>query len=425
MIEKKRNPEQYDAIIIGGGLSGLNAAYFLSKEGYRVILFERLPKKGLLDHPCGSMISPVKDFITFEHSPDGIVFKELDFVFPKELILDYPGIMEFKVPNGQTFGMNIKNPRDRLIFQIDKPKTLHLLAERAEKAGAKLIYGTNVSKLVMEGDGVKGVQTRDGLVRAPIVLSGEGLSRRFSRQTNLYDEPAEGYIFTYALYVKDLTLEKNKRGQFGYFGENVVSAPKSSVIFHSYGKEQALIFISLYLDTFQWPYDESVEVFLKEALTNIPYLTDIANEGHFFDKKACWIKMMKPSTLVAPGFIGMGDSVAPYGHSSNAIAMLMGKNAAETATNALEANNYRPPQLRDYDKWLNSDLFKGVEFEGHLISELLSFTDEELNTLGKVFSDIDLESFFIGTKWQMLRTPLKMMFKKGVIKNWQLFKRLF
>jgi phytoene dehydrogenase-like protein len=38
---KKFRKNDYDVVVIGGGLSGLSAAAFLSKKGFAVALFER------------------------------------------------------------------------------------------------------------------------------------------------------------------------------------------------------------------------------------------------------------------------------------------------------------------------------------------------------------------------------------------------
>ncbi len=58
------------------------------------------------------------------------------------------------------------------------------------------------------------------------------------------------------------------------------------------------------------------------------------------------------------------------------------------------------------------------------ISEMLDFSDQELNTLDNVFSDIDLTPFFIGSKWDIFKATMKLMFKEGGIKKWKFLKRL-
>ncbi|TXT66217.1 MAG: hypothetical protein BAJALOKI3v1_40027 [Promethearchaeota archaeon] len=415
----------HDVIIIGAGLAGLTAAYNLAKEEVDVKVFDRLPKSGILDHPCGCMVSPVPNSITFKNSSEGILYKEVDFLFTEDMILEYPGKMEFIMPNGCKFGMAIENPQDEQIFQIDKEKVLIELAERAEREGAQLEYGTNVSKLLIEKGQVKGILASGQQVRSHLVLSGEGLSRRFSYQAGLFDSDPEAYIFSYAVHLLDLHLKKEEIGQIGYFGENLVQIPKSSVIFHSYGDDKALILISVLLDEYKWFFDKSVEEYLLNAISKVPFLEEIYKRGKAYEKNACWMKIAKPKKLVDHGFIGMGDSVAPLGHSSNSIAMLMGKEAANTAIEALQTQDYSYSALKSYNKWLESDLFGGVEFEAKLIMTLLNFSDSDLNKICNAFEGINLEPFFIGSRWDIIKASLKLLFKKRILKNWKLIRQLF
>jgi flavin-dependent dehydrogenase len=424
MTETNSRFNEYDAIIIGGGPSGLTAAYFLAKAGYDTVLFERLPKQGMLDHPCGAMVSPVDDYITFEQKDEGIYFNEVEFLFPNDMIIASPGKMEFKTPNGSAFGMNIDNPQEHLIFQINKQELLHSLAQRAENAGAELIYGTTVSKLVIKDDVIKGVHVGDKIIKAPLVLSGEGLSRRLTQQANLYDTDPEGYIMIYSLYVKNVDLSREQLGQFGYFGGKASPVPQSSVTFHSLGHNRALILISVLLDEYKWPHEAPIKQYLNHTIDKIPLLKDITDEGKLYKKNACWIKLQTPSRLVRDGVIGMGDSVAPLGHSSNAIAMLMGQEAAQLAIKAHSHKNYSSSMLESYDEWLESELFQGVKFEGHLISTLLGFSDEQLNTIGNVLKGANLRPFFIGSKWDRLKASMKLLFNWNAIKNWTLVRKL-
>jgi len=425
MTTNNSKRKRYDVIIIGGGPSGLTAAYYSAKSGYNTVLFERLPKQGMLGHPCGSMVSPIPDYITFVRKEEGIYFNEVDFLFSNDMIIASPSRMEFHTPNGSEFGMKIDTPQERFIFQIDKQKLLQSLAQRAEKAGAELIYGRTVSKLVIKDDGVRGVQVGDAIIKAPLVLSGEGLSRRFTQQAQLYDGEPEGYIMIYSLYVKNVDLSQEQLGKFGYFGGHASPVPHSSVMVHSLGHNKALILISVLLEEYRWPHEAPIEQYLNQTIDQIPLLKDITDEGKLYKKNACWIKLHSPSRLVRDGFIGMGDSVAPLGHSSITIAMLMGKEAAELAIEAHSNPDYSHSMLESYNEWLGSELFRRVEFEGTVIKSLLGFSDEQLNILGEAFEGFDLTPFFIGSKWDMIKASAKMMFRWKIIKNWKLIRELF
>lgn len=425
MMDQNSKDIKYDAIIIGGGPSGLTAAYFLANSGYKTILFERLPKKGILDHPCGSMICPIWKDITLERTSEGVYFKDVDFLFPNEMIIGSPGRREFTMPNGVKFGMNLEDPQEHLIFQLNKQKFLRALANRAEGAGANLVYGNTVSELIMKENSVSGVKVGDEVFRSSLVLSGEGLSRRFSQQAGLYEsEEPHGYIMIYSVYVKNLNLTDEQLGQVAYFGGKASPVPRSSVTFHSYGKNKGIIFISVLLDEYEWSHEEPVEKYLNEAVEKIVYLKELTDQGKFYKRDACWIKLATPSRLVSDGFIAMGDSVAPLGHTSNLIAMLTGRKAAETAIECLSTKDCSLSMLTSYNKLLESDLFQGVKFEGHLISRLLGFSDEQLNTIGNVLEEADLSPFFIGSKWDRLKTSLKLLFNWNAIKNRKLVRKL-
>jgi flavin-dependent dehydrogenase len=320
--------------------------------------------------------------------------------------------------------MNLEDPQEHLIFQLDKQKLLRALATRAEEVGANLVYGNTVSKLIMKENSVSGVKVGDEIFKSPIVLSGEGLSRRFSQQAGLYESQPHGYIMIYSIYVKSLNLTDEQLGQVAYFGGEASPVPRSSVTFHSYGNNKGIILISALLDEYEWSHEEPVEKYLNEAVEKIAYLKELTDQGKFYKRDACWIKLATPSRLVSNGFIAMGDSVAPLGHSSNHIAMLMGREAAETAIESLSKKDCSTSTLNSYNTWLESDLFQGVRFEGHLISTLLNFSDEQLNTIGNVLEGADLSPFYIGSKWDRLKASLKLLFNWNAIKNWKLVRKL-
>src|ERR1700677_4515347 len=58
---------QHKALIIGGGISGLSAAYYLSKAGIRATLLERKPRVG------GVIQTSVQQGCVLEEGPDGFM----------------------------------------------------------------------------------------------------------------------------------------------------------------------------------------------------------------------------------------------------------------------------------------------------------------------------------------------------------------
>jgi flavin-dependent dehydrogenase len=137
------------------------------------------------------------------------------------------------------------------------------------------------------------------------------------------------------------------------------------------------------------------------------------------------MSIQKPDTLIAHGFMGAGDAVAPLGHSSNTIAMLMGKEAAETADSALQRGDVSPRALGTHDHWLQSDLFRGVEFETQLIQTMLSLSDDDLTTICDCFENSNLEPFFIGSPMSQALASIRLLLRYKTLKHWGLVKSLF
>jgi flavin-dependent dehydrogenase len=143
----------HDVIIVGAGLGGLIAANELAKKGYDVIVLERNKSPDKLDHPCGCMIGPVKDHITFLNKESAIEFKEIGLDISKEVVIAKPRKMTFFMPDGTSFGMSITKPFEKtMIFQINKENLRKELAFRAINSGAKIQFGVNVVDLLKENN---------------------------------------------------------------------------------------------------------------------------------------------------------------------------------------------------------------------------------------------------------------------------------
>lgn len=412
----------YDVIIIGGGPAGLTSAYYLAEYGFRTVLFERKPK-GELAHPCGCMVAPVKGYITFENQENGIYYKEVDFLFDSKMVVAHPRVMEFTAPNGCTFGMEVTK-KEPLIFQVNKKRLLRTLADKAEAAGAEIRYNARVTGLLKEGriDEGTGVMVNSEPVTSEIVVSAEGLSRKFCNEAGLYTERPSAYVCVVCTYVENVNLQK--KGQITFVGSTYSDVPRSSVMVHTLGDDKAMVLLSVLLDEHTWLYEHSASFYLEECIKKVPWLYDMYKKGKVAEKKGCWLIVQKPATLVADRFIGVGDSAAPLGHSSIAIAMLLGKGASLTVKEALKRDDLSCKGLSRYNRWLKSRLFDGVEFEAKLVVALHQLTDEELNTMCDCFCNVNLEPFFVGTPLQQAAAFLTLLVNPKIVKNWKLISRI-
>jgi flavin-dependent dehydrogenase len=418
--------DSIDVAVIGGGPAGLSAAARLAGNGARVRLFERLPRPGLLSHPCGSMVGPVRGHITLEGRDGGVLFREAGYLFTHDMILGYPRVMRFTGPSGRSFGMTASlRPGTVTAFQVDKGRLIESLARDARAAGADLCYGENVSGLVVEGGVVRGVRVAGKEVRSRVVISAEGLSRRFSREAGLYPGEPRSHVYVSALYLRGLQLAADDLGQHSYLGQAYTGIPGAIGVFHSLGADRAMVLLSANAPGLKWPHPGPIGRYLRGFIGRVPGIRKAYESGEVYAEKGCTIVIDSPSALVASGFIGAGDTVAPLGHSSNSIAMLMGQEAAGLALKALETGDVSAGALSSYNRWLRSKLFAGVQFEGKLIMALMAMDDREVDALCDAFEGVDLEPFFLGSPLEMTAATLKLMARPAVIRNWAVVRKIF
>lgn len=104
-------------IIIGGGPAGLNTAYHLARKGFDVNVFEEHSAIGLPFQCTGIVTSEIENFVSA--NPKFLINK----IHKAEIIV-----------GSQAVSFNLSNPN----LILDRPKFDQFMADRAEKAGAKI-----------------------------------------------------------------------------------------------------------------------------------------------------------------------------------------------------------------------------------------------------------------------------------------------
>lgn len=143
-----------DIVIVGAGIGGLAAASAFAKAGDRVTVFERA--NGVDAMRCGhDDVDPDAFARAGLPLPDGSVFKR-DWTFV--------------APDGKMRGIREAHPD----VTVGRTALDRMLAERAEHAGAKLVFGVTASNAIVRDGAVVGVRADGTEVLADLVVDSAG-----------------------------------------------------------------------------------------------------------------------------------------------------------------------------------------------------------------------------------------------------------
>jgi len=202
-------------LIIGAGTAGLYLSWKLAEKGEQVVVFER--KKEIGTEVCSGLFS--QRILEFIPQAERIIKNKIDFAyvnFPKKRI---------KLTFSKKF-LVIEH------YQLDE-----VLASLAEKAGAKIILDSNISKLPDGFDRIIGADGANSFVRKELGLKNP------SFRLGMLGFVKEEKLFNYfeAWPCKNGFIWKIPRGRELEYG--IVSDPKSASVFFKEFLEKNNIFI--------------------------------------------------------------------------------------------------------------------------------------------------------------------------------------
>ncbi len=187
-----------DVIIVGGGLSGLSAAYKLASIGRNVILFERGEYPGSKNVTGGRMyLHAIKKLLN-------IPVEQMPFerFVTREVVTIMDEFRSFSIElNSYEEGKYQSATVLRAIF--DK-----WFASLAEEKGASIITKTKVDDLYLEDGKVKGVIVANEKITSNIVLVSEGVNSFLPLKLGLRKEFEANYLVTSAKAVIELGEEE-------------------------------------------------------------------------------------------------------------------------------------------------------------------------------------------------------------------------
>lgn len=177
--------EVFDAIIVGGGLAGISAAYTLADAGLEVLVLERGDYSGAKNVTGGRLyVKPVKDLFPdiWEKAP-----LERYIVHEEMCLMDNEGSITIKYDAGEL--------RDEpQSYSILRGKFDKWFAKQAERKGALVVNKSRVDDLIIENGQVKGVMAGGEELLAHVVIACDGVMAFMAKKAGL-SKPAQSKNF--------------------------------------------------------------------------------------------------------------------------------------------------------------------------------------------------------------------------------------
>jgi len=169
--------DKFDAIIVGGGLSGLAAAYTLADNGLEVLLIEKGDYSGAKNVTGGRMyVNPVRDMFPelwkkapFERQ---IVHEELNIMAEKSSITVRYEDHDLAEDPGQS-------------YSVTRAKFDKWFAKQAERRGAMIVTKSRVDDLIINNGKVEGVIAGGEELHANVVIACDGVLSFISEKAGL------------------------------------------------------------------------------------------------------------------------------------------------------------------------------------------------------------------------------------------------
>lgn len=169
--------DKYEVIIVGGGPAGLAAAYKLAEAGMEVVLIERGDYPGSKNLSGGVLYSRILNQLIPGFWEDAPVERYMTNYITTMMTKDDYFNLEYK---GKALGTPPYNA-----FSVLRAKFDRWLAEKAEEAGAMIVTGIKVEKVMKEGSRITGISTGEEEMRADVVIAADGINSFISREAGL------------------------------------------------------------------------------------------------------------------------------------------------------------------------------------------------------------------------------------------------
>ena len=169
--------DNFDVIVVGGGLAGLSAAYCLAKAGIGVLVVERGDYSGAKNVTGGRLyLNPVRSLLPdiWDQAPlERFVTKECITMMGEKSSIS----MEL---SSQKFGQKPYHS-----YTIMRAKFDQWLADKVMEAGGMVITKNRVDDLIMDGSKVMGIIAGEDKIPAHVVLAADGVMSLVAEKAGL------------------------------------------------------------------------------------------------------------------------------------------------------------------------------------------------------------------------------------------------
>lgn len=175
----------FDVIVIGAGIAGCVTAYQLAQQGHSVLLIERGEEPGSKNLSGGVLYSRgmeqvFPDFLTEAPVERRITRNYINFINgDSSVAVDYRDARLADPVNAVT---------------VLRAKLDPWLAAKCEEAGALIMPGVRVDRVLTEGTRVVGVQAGDDELRAHVVVAADGVNSFIAQDVGLRKKPPQHHL---------------------------------------------------------------------------------------------------------------------------------------------------------------------------------------------------------------------------------------
>lgn len=358
--------EQFDAIVVGGGLAGAAAAYRMAKAGVKVLLVERGSYGGAKNMTGGRIYTHSLE----ELIPDFRKTAPLERKVTKERI----SILEGGKATTVEYEAEPAQPKDES-YVVLRGVFDKWLVDQAEKAGAVVVNRIQVSDLIKENGKVVGIRCGNDTLRADVVVLADGVNSLLAERAGLRApitaaEVAVGakevYSFNKGVLEERLGLDGNDGLSWLFMGDITHGLMGGGFIYTN--KNSLSIGVVVGLEHIGES-DATIEDMMNEFMA-YPTVARLLKGGKLLERSGHMVpeagyKMV--TTLRGDGFIIVGDAAGfcinmGYTVRGMDFAIASGMYAADAIIKAKRLGDYSAGALRYYDIMIE-DSFVGKDLK--------------------------------------------------------------